>query len=166
MTFNSDHPTDWFSVQVKGNGSDKASLKKVKDGYIISADNLTKTEVKANNRTNSAKIQFSTKYKSALIYEVNKTTIGIKLDTDNNGTYETVLNTNNTNNKLGDVDGNGKVESADARLALRASVKLENYKSGSVKFIAADVDKNGKIESSDARLILRASVKLEDPTKW
>ena len=83
------------------------------------------------------------------------------MDTDNNGTYETVLNTNKTSNKLGDVDGNGKVESADARLALRASVKLENIKSGTAKFKAADVNKDGKIGSDDARKILRVSVKLE-----
>ena len=62
---------------------------------------------------------------------------------------------------LGDMDANGKVESADARLALRASVKLENYAAGSTPFRAADYDNNGKIESSDARAILRVSVKLD-----
>ena len=61
----------------------------------------------------------------------------------------------------GDVDNNGKVESADARLALRASVKLENYAAGTQPYLAADVDHNNKIESSDARSILRASVNLE-----
>ena len=61
----------------------------------------------------------------------------------------------------GDVDGDGEVASGDARLALRASVKLENYAPGSAPFLAADADGNGVIESSDARLILRASVKLE-----
>ena len=62
----------------------------------------------------------------------------------------------------GDVDGNGKVESADARLALRASVKLEReITAGTVKFAAADYDGNGKVESSDARAILRVSVKLD-----
>ena len=65
---------------------------------------------------------------------------------------------------LGDVDDNGKVESADARLALRASVKLENYAAGTQPYLAADVDRNGKIESSDARSILRASVNLEKLT--
>ncbi|MBQ6118570.1 MAG: leucine-rich repeat protein, partial [Clostridia bacterium] len=66
----------------------------------------------------------------------------------------------------GDVDGDGELTSGDARLALRASVKLEDYAEDSAAYIAADVDHNGTIESSDARLILRASVKLEDPTKW
>ena len=66
----------------------------------------------------------------------------------------------------GDVDGDGELTSGDARLALRASVKLEDYAEGSPEFTAADVDRNGVIESSDARLILRASVKLEDPAQW
>ncbi len=66
---------------------------------------------------------------------------------------------------LGDADGNGKVESSDARLALRASVHLSNeptdIKEGTVGFRAADYDQNGKVESSDARCILRVSVKLD-----
>ena len=61
--------------------------------------------------------------------------------------------------KLGDVDGNGVIESADARLALRASVRLENL--STEQMMAADVDSNGEVESADARLILRASVSLE-----
>ncbi len=62
---------------------------------------------------------------------------------------------------LGDVDNNGKVESADARLALRASVKLEDYAEGGRAFRAADVNRDGKLGSDDARTILRVSVKLE-----
>ena len=65
----------------------------------------------------------------------------------------------------GDVDGNGKVEPADARLALRASVKLEkDIVEGTAAFLAADVNRDGKVGSDDARLILRASVKLETLT--
>lgn len=63
---------------------------------------------------------------------------------------------------IGDVDGNGKVEAADARLALRASVRLENIGKGTDAFTAADVDRNGAIEAADARYILRASVGLEN----
>lgn len=61
----------------------------------------------------------------------------------------------------GDVDGDGNITSADARLALRASVKLENYEAGTREFLAGDVDNDGKITSADARAILRHSVKLE-----
>ena len=66
----------------------------------------------------------------------------------------------------GDVDGNGKIESADARLALRRSVSLEDYPEGSVQFLACDVDADKKVTSADARLILRASVGLEDVSQW
>ena len=63
--------------------------------------------------------------------------------------------------KLGDIDANNKVEAADARLALRASVGLEKYNAGTAQFLAADVDLDNKISSSDARLILRFAVGLE-----
>ena len=62
----------------------------------------------------------------------------------------------------GDVDADGKVSSADARLALRASVNLEKYEKGTAAFEAADVTGDGVIKAEDARYILRASVKLED----
>ncbi len=60
---------------------------------------------------------------------------------------------------LGDVDNDGEVKAADARLALRASVGLETL--SEVQFYAADVDKDGAVKAADARLILRASVGLE-----
>ena len=61
--------------------------------------------------------------------------------------------------KLGDVNKDGKLTASDARVALRASAKLEVLEGNS--FIAADIDKNGKITASDARLILRKSAKLD-----
>lgn len=63
--------------------------------------------------------------------------------------------------QLGDVDGDGSVTAADARLALRASVNLEHYELGSREFIAADYDRDGTITAGDARMILRTAVDLE-----
>ena len=62
----------------------------------------------------------------------------------------------------GDVDADGTVTSADARLALRASVGLEHYYQGSIRYFFADADRDGWLTPGDARLILRASVKLEN----
>lgn len=67
---------------------------------------------------------------------------------------------------LGDVDGDGNISAADARLALRRSVGLETYEEGSPAFLACDVDLDGNVSAADARLILRASVGLEDPKTW
>ena len=57
---------------------------------------------------------------------------------------------------VGDLDGDGKITSADSLLILRASVKLENFNDTQNKL--ADVDKDGRITSSDALLVLRHSV--------
>ena len=65
--------------------------------------------------------------------------------------------------KPGDADGNEKLEAADARLALRGAVGLDEIKPGSSKFRAMDADGNEKLEAADARLILRAAVGYNDP---
>lgn len=62
----------------------------------------------------------------------------------------------------GDVNGDGKIGPDDARLALRASVGLENLAKGSAAFTAADANRDGCIGSDDARYILRGSVGLEN----
>ena len=66
----------------------------------------------------------------------------------------------------GDVDGDTRITAADARLALRRAVELENFKVGSRKYRACNVNKDDKVTAADARLILRAAVELEDPTTW
>lgn len=59
----------------------------------------------------------------------------------------------------GDVNLDGKVGSDDARLVLRASVKLEVLRDDALR--CADADHDTNITAGDARLILRASVGLE-----
>ncbi len=96
MTFDEDYPTDWFTIQIDGKKSNEASLEKSDMGYILSGDNLQNVEVSANNRQDSAHVRFTTKYQSAYIYELDKNTIGVKVDTDKNGTYETQIPTEET----------------------------------------------------------------------
>ena len=59
----------------------------------------------------------------------------------------------------GDVNGDGSVKAADARLALRYSAKLEDLSEEQLK--AADVDNSGKVTASDARKILRVAASLD-----
>ncbi len=61
----------------------------------------------------------------------------------------------------GDVDLDGSVTAADARLALRRAVLLETFAEDSLEFLAADVDGDGAVTAGDARAILRAAVGLE-----
>lgn len=65
---------------------------------------------------------------------------------------------------IGDLDDNGTITSADARLALRASVGLEEN-AGIIK-MRGDTDGDGNITSADARNILRAAVGLDDMSGW
>ncbi len=58
---------------------------------------------------------------------------------------------------LGNVDGNGKVDSTDARMVLQYAVK--KIPAEALNLAAADVDGNGKVDSTDARLILQYAVK-------
>jgi len=66
----------------------------------------------------------------------------------------------------GDVNGDGVVGVADARLALRRAIGLEDYAVGSAEYIACDVNFSGDVRVDDARLILRAAIGLEDRTTW
>ncbi len=59
----------------------------------------------------------------------------------------------------GDLDSDGKVTAADARLVLRAAASLE--KLSGVYFLAADVNSDGKISASDARKTLRVAANIE-----
>lgn len=61
----------------------------------------------------------------------------------------------------GDVDGNGKIDASDARLALRYSAQLEVLTDEQIA--AADVDGSGKVTASDARKILRVAANLDAP---
>ncbi len=61
---------------------------------------------------------------------------------------------------LGDVDLDGRLTAADARLVLRIAVRLE--KVGQMIITAADADLDADVTAADARLVLRAAVRLEE----
>lgn len=61
--------------------------------------------------------------------------------------------------KLGDVNGDSKVNASDARLALRAAARLETLTDEQI--IAADVNFDGSVKANDARIILRVAARLE-----
>ena len=61
---------------------------------------------------------------------------------------------------LGDVTGDGKIDSEDSLYILRASVNLEKLSDEQTKL--ADINNDGKVLSDDALAVLRYSVKLTD----
>lgn len=75
---------------------------------------------------------------------------GIRGNVDMNIAYKSYLQ--------GDVDGDGNVTAADARLALRAASQLELL--NDVEKYAADINGDGKITAADARLILNMAAEV------
>ncbi|MBR5497460.1 MAG: dockerin type I repeat-containing protein, partial [Clostridia bacterium] len=63
-----------------------------------------------------------------------------------------------TDTNVGDVNFDGKVTAADARLVLRCSAGLELFTVA--QFSAADVNGDTKITAADARLVLRTAAGL------
>ena len=90
----------------------------------------------------------------------NYTDSDTKKDTDKGTESDIKKDPDTTNKKIGDLDDDGKITSADALFVLRASVKLE--KLDDVKTKLADVDGDGEITSSDSLAILRYSVGFRD----
>lgn len=62
--------------------------------------------------------------------------------------------------ELGDVNGDGKINTLDAMMTLRAAVGIESL--DAIQTIRADIDANGKINTMDAMMILRRAVGLLD----
>ena len=60
---------------------------------------------------------------------------------------------------LGDLNGDGRVNSVDARLALRAAARLDTL--SDFQKTVGDVNGDGTVNSKDARLLLRAAAHLE-----
>lgn len=62
--------------------------------------------------------------------------------------------------EYGDVNGDGKINTLDAMMTLRAAVGIESL--DAIQTIRADIDANGKINTMDAMMILRRAVGLLD----
>ena len=84
--------TDWYSFNVKGSGVNDATLRKAENGYILEATNLKNVTANAYNDDVKANVTFSTDYPKVFLYEIDENTIGVAVDTDNNGSFETELN--------------------------------------------------------------------------
>ncbi|MBR1810627.1 MAG: dockerin type I repeat-containing protein [Clostridia bacterium] len=65
-----------------------------------------------------------------------------------------------TNGAPGDINGDGTVNSIDARLALRAAAQLDRLTDEQKS--AADVNHDGKVTAADARALLRYAARLTD----
>lgn len=108
VTDESDCVTDWYSVTISGMDVDYLVYTKVKNGYTLSGPKLKNVKITAEGENFSADTIFDTDYEDVFIYEIDKNTIGVAVDTDNNGSYETTINTTKNHKPM---DESGDVES-------------------------------------------------------
>ena len=92
ITANEDYPTIWSSVTVAGAAS-AATLTMTDEGYVLTADDLNDISVYADNKYINAQTTFSSGANSVLIYEINESTIGIREDSNGDGTFDRELST-------------------------------------------------------------------------
>lgn len=92
-------------------------------------------------------------------HEILVLVYGANTEDDRFGSTVEILKLLTFEPETGDVNGDGRLTAADARLVLRASVGLEKITAELLKM--GDTDSDGKLTATDARKILRASVGLE-----
>ena len=156
------HTTDWYSFQVDGNHVDAANMKQTKNGYVLHADSLNNVTAQAYNDNATAKVTFSTDYTDVLLYEINEETIGVAVDTDGDGMYETTIaksdDTAEDTVAYGDVNTDNVVD-------LRDTIVLNKYLANIIQFsdvqmANADCYKDGNLDEKDASTLMQFVISL------
>ena len=141
--------TDWYDVNVSGSKVDNFEFEKVRNGYILTASNLNNVTITVQNDDVNISRTFSTDYDSVFVYEIDENTIGLKVDSDGNGTYETELPVNSFT--IGDANGDGRIDVRDVTAIQRHISEFELLNGNG--FFAADINKNGIVTIEDATLL-------------
>jgi len=147
---------DWHRVDVEGESA-QVEFRLTDDGYILSGDELTDVKVSANGNTYEPACSFSTDYDKVLIHEVTENEIGISVDADDNGSFETQIETMEvTDILLGDLTGDKLIDANDATMILGLYAKLSTGSKDVTQesITLGDVNKDGLLDASDATLVL------------
>lgn len=81
-------------------------------------------------------------------------------DYEEDAVFNTLTIKKNAGVRRGDVNADGFFTAADARLALRTAVGMNQYSTADYRFISADYNHDGSVTAADARSILRLAVNL------
>ena len=155
------HTTDWYSFQVDGSHVDTANMKQTEEGYVLHADNLNDVTAQAYNDDANAEVTFSTDYTDVLLYEIDQETIGVAVDTDGDGTYETTIAQSDADTTAyGDLNTDDTVD-------LRDTIVLNKYLANMVQLSDvqeenADCYKDGNLDEKDAATLMKFVLLLTD----
>ncbi len=148
LTFsvNSDSVTDAV-VYVRASSSDSAKSYRCKISGRTASVTINASDIKSGETNFSAKIM------------VFISSSDEPVDVTENITIQLSSSSDDAQRLIGDINADGKITAADARLLLRYTAKLESLDSETLKY--SDANDDGKITAADARLILRVSAKLD-----
>lgn len=149
--------TDWYSFAVTGGKTDEVKLEKTKGGYILTSANMKNVIAEAYNDDDDAYINFSTDAESVYLYEIDKNTIGVKVDSNGDGTYDKLI-AQTSEAKNGDANLDGNVDILDVITINKAILGKETLTRHQNEF--SDVNQNGVPDSSDALAVLKYIVGL------
>ena len=177
----------WDHITVSGSNGETAEMSSNEDGYIyFSGNDLNGITISAKNDDTEENIMIYSDSDIIQISADENDDIKVMIDSNDDGIYDTDISDNNTELPtetttepstepsteppvtepagqeylLGDVNGDGRVTSADARLILRCAVQLDSL-SGTPRLLA-DLNRDNCITSADARLALRIAVRLDE----
>lgn len=138
------HPTDWYKIEVSGDEANTGEITVTDEGYVFKSDGLKNgVSIEIFNKESKANLDLYSVCDEILIYQLSKDRIGIKLDTNNDGIFETKY----TPSYLGDANSDNIVSIADA---VRLQKYLLNEESIDKKeHIALDINMDGTVDVFD-----------------
>ena len=154
--------TDWYSFSVNGGNTDAVALEKAKNGYILSSSDMKNIIAEAYNDEEDAFVNFSTDADSVFLYEIDKNTIGVKIDSNGDGTYDKLI-AQTPESITGDANLDGTVDILDVITINKAVLGKETLTRHQNEF--SDVNQNGVPDSSDALAVLKYIVGLTSSLK-
>lgn len=164
MVYNEGHyTTDWYTMQVSGSNADDVVMRQTEDGYLLHADNLQNVSASAYNDDFTADVTFSTDYTDVLLYEIDEETIGVAVDIDGNGTYETTIAQSSEETEeimYGDINLDGIVNLADSIIMNKYLAKIVQFSD----FQAANANcyQDNTIDEKDANTLIEFVILLID----
>lgn len=155
MTFDEGYyTTDWYAITVSGEDVSSSTLEAFEDGYLLTASNLEHVEVLAYQEDKAVTADFSLSgVTSVYLYAADASTIGVKIDADGDGVYETDVLEVETGDSLayGDLNHDSEISASDW-------VLLTRYITGTMELTMqqvqdADLNTDDVVDSQDAEIL-------------
>lgn len=142
------YTTDWYKIHVNGINASVGTLSVDNAGYIVSSDSFDEgLFINASNREVTARLGVITEFDSVLIYEIDEKTIGVKIDKNGDGIYETKF----IPDYLGDVNDDETVSISDAVKLQKHLLNAESFERK--QFITGDMNMDGSVDVFDMVLL-------------